>query len=308
MSISNYLCFVAGEQPEHVRRLHESSQRRLKAFGIAIHIPVVLWIVTGYLIASRVFHLGEEAAVAVAMFCAGLIYLIERLVLATPKAWFVNLGRLVIGVVIAILGASAVDLVVFEREVTLQLRAAGEARITGEFDATVRKQAAEVESRKADWLQAQEAAACEANGTCGSRVRSVGPVYLELARQAARLRQDYDASLAKLDKIQAERAEALAQWRSSPRAVEEAGLLSRVEALHAYTMSNTAARVAWALFFVLVLCMELMVVLVKLVFGETVDDHLARVREEVSRHRATSYLEGVTSPCAAAVDLMRTPA
>lgn len=308
MTISDYLCHAAGEHPEQVKRLHESSQRRVKAFGIAIHIPVVLWMVTGYLISSRVFHLAPEASVAVAAFCALLIYLVERLVLATPKAWFVNLGRVLIGVVIAILGASAVDLVVFDREVTLQLRAAGEVRITKEYDAAMQVQRGEVERRKTDWLRAQEAAACEANGTCGSRVRNVGPVYLELSRQAARLRQDYDASLAKMEKLEAERTDALHEWRTSPRAVEEAGLLSRVEALHTYTMNNIAALVAWALFFVLVLCMELMVVLVKLVFGETVDDHLVRVREQVSRHRATSYLEGVTSPYAGARSLIETSA
>jgi hypothetical protein len=177
MTISDYLRHAAGEHPEQVKRLHESSQRRVKAFGIAIHIPVVLWMVTGYLISSRVFHLAPEASVAVAAFCALLIYLVERLVLATPKAWFVNLGRVLIGVVIAILGASAVDLVVFDREVTLQLRAAGEVRITKEYDSAMQVQRGEVERRKTDWLRAQEAAACEANGTCGSRVRNVGPVY-----------------------------------------------------------------------------------------------------------------------------------
>jgi hypothetical protein len=47
-----------------------------------------------------------------------------------------------------------------------------------------------------------------------------------------------------------------------------------------------------------------MVVLVKLVFGETVDDHLDQVREQVARHRAMSYLEGVTSPYAGVRNLI----
>jgi hypothetical protein len=308
MCISNYLCHVAGERPKQVERLHESTQRRLKAYAIAIHIPVVLWAVTGYLIARRVFQLESDMAVAVSAFCAALIYLVERLVLATPKAWFVNLGRLLIGIVVAVLGASAVDLVVFDREVAQQLRAAGEARITREYDVALHAQRKEVERRKSDWDRGREAAACEANGTCGSRVRNVGPVYMELAREAARLRQDYDASQVKLDKLEVERRHALESWRSSPRALDEAGLLSRVEALHAYTVNNTAALVAWALFFVLVLAMELMVVLVKLVFGETVDDYLIRVREEVSHHRAASYLDGITSPDAGVRRLISSPA
>ena len=78
--------------------------------------------------------------------------------------------------------------------------------------------------------------------------------------------------------------------------------------MHYYTMSNTAAWVAWALFFMLVLCMELMAVFAKLVFGETVDDHLVRIREELSHHRARSYLEATTSPLAGAQSLLQTSA
>jgi len=55
-----------------------------------------------------------------------------------------------------------------------------------------------------------------------------------------------------------------------------------------------------------VLCMELMAVFAKLVFGETVDDHLVRIREELSHHRARSYLEATTSPLAGAQSLLQT--
>ncbi len=300
MNISNYLCMVVGETPDRVARLHESTRRRMKTFAIALHIPVMLWAVTGFVIASRVFHLTNWESAGIAAFCSGLIYLLERLVLATPKAWFVNVGRLVIGLVISVLGASAVDLVIFEREIALQLRVTGQARITAEYDLALAQQQAVVSQKKADWMTAQTAANCEADGTCGSRVRSVGPVYQKLARQAQLLRQDYDRAHTRLEALALERQTALDAWRESPKALEEAGLLSRVDALHQYTMNNTAALVAWLLFFVLVLSMELMVVFVKLVFGETVDDRLERIREQLSRHKAESYLEAMTSPLAGA--------
>jgi hypothetical protein len=206
--------------------------------------------------------------------------------------------------VISVLGASAVDLVIFEREIVLQLRVTGQARITAEYDLALAQQQAVVSQKKADWMTAQTAANCEADGTCGSRVRSVGPVYQKLAQQAQLLRQDYDRAHARLDALAVERQAALHAWRDSPKALEEAGLLSRVDALHHYTMNNTAALVAWLLFFVLVLSMELMVVFVKLVFGETVDDRLERIREQLSRHKAESYLEAMTSPLAGARGLL----
>lgn len=304
MTISSYLCFVLGESSKKAGRLHESSLRRMKAFAIAIHIPVTLWAVTGFLIASRIFNLDTSASSAVAVLCAALIYLVERLVLATPKVWHVNLARVVIGVVIALLGATTVDLVIFEREVSMQLRQSGEAQISAEFDGSIDTQRKAIETMKADWLAAQEAANCEANGTCGSRVRSVGPVYRELARQATLLHAEYLAGHARLDTLGRQRSQAISDWRASDKAIQQAGLLSRVEALHQYTMSNPAAFVAWLLFFALVLFFELMVVSAKLVFGETVDDRIDAIREQVSQHKATAYLSAITSPVMAARSLL----
>lgn len=296
MSISNYLCHVVGEHPARAARLHTSTIKRTKAFAIAIHIPVLLWAMTGFLIASQIFKLTDALSVGIALMCSGLIYLVERLVLATPKVWFVNLGRVVIGVVIAVLGASTVDLVVFDREVKQQLLDNGEARIRLAADNTATSQALIVAQKKADWLKIQEAANCEANGTCGSKIRSVGPVYRELSRQAVLSRTEYMTAQAQLAELYVQKQQAIAQWRSAPHVVEEAGLLARVEALHQYTQQNTAALVAWGLFFLLVLFLELMVVLAKLVFGETVDDELDQIRERISQQKARAYLEAITSP------------
>jgi hypothetical protein len=299
-NISSYLCHVVGETPQRAARFHASTVRRTKAFAIAIHIPVLLWAVTGFVIASQIFRQSQVASAGVALMCAGLIYLVERLVLATPKVWFVNVSRVLIGLVISVLGASTVDLVIFDREIAEQLLLTGEATLLAEHDALLATQANTVTQKKADWLKAQDAANCEANGTCGSKLRSVGPVYRELARQAELLRQEYMAAQAQLSAATQNKAQALAQWRATPLTGDKAGLLARVQALHAYTAHNTAALVAWVLFFTLVLFFELMVVLSKLVFGDTVDDELDRIRERISQQKARDYMEAVTSPVAGA--------
>lgn len=304
MNICAYLCHVVGEHPVRVRRFHASTVKRLKAFALAIHIPVILWGVTGYVIASQIFRLDDNQSMAIAFFCAGLIYLVERLVLAVPKVWYVNLGRVLIGVVIAVIGASTVDLVIFDREVSHQLRANGEVRIRSEYEKIIAVQRAQVAQSKTDWFKAQEAANCEANGTCGSKIRSVGPVYRQLSRQSDLLHKEYIAAQAKLDRLMQKQESVLADWRQSSNATQQAGLLARIEALHEYTMNNTAAFVAWLLFFSLVLFFELMVVLVKLVFCETVDDRIDRMREQISQHQAAEFMETMTSPVAEARRLL----
>jgi hypothetical protein len=304
MTMSNYLCHIVGEQPERVARMHASTVKRTKAFAIAIHIPVMLWAVTGYVIASKIFGLEPWSAAAIALFCSGLIYMVERVVLATPKVWYVNVSRVVIGLVISVLGASTVDLVIFDREVAQQLREAGEAQIRATHDKALEQQKLVLAQKKVDWLKAQDAANCEANGTCGSRVRSVGPVYRELARQAETMKSEYMAAQVQLDVLNTQKGQAVVQWSATANVGNQAGLLTRVEALHQYTANNTAAFIAWILFFVLVLFFELMVVLSKLVFGETVDDELDQIREQISQQKARAYMEAVTSPVANARQLL----
>ena len=300
MTMSTYLCRIVGESPQRAARFHQSTIRRTTAFAIAIHIPVILWALTSFVIASEIFHLSTLSAAVVGLVCAGLVYLVERIVLATPKGWFINISRVIIGVVISILGASAVDLVIFDREISEQLQRDGEVRLVAVHDTQVQAQVAVIAQKKIDWFKAHEAAACEANGTCGSRVRSVGPVYRELARQTKVLHREFSGAQDRLAHLQAQKAEALARWHSQPPSTDKAGLLARVQALHAYTTANTAAQVAWFLFFVLMLFFELMVVLSKMVFGETVDDVLDRMREDVSRHKAQEYMDAITSPLALA--------
>ena len=302
--VSSYLCKVIGESPERATRFHISTIRRTEAFAIAIHIPVLVWAVTGYLIANGVFGLSASTSAVIAFGCASLVYLVERLVLATPKSLMMTVARLVIGFVIALLGASAVDLVIFEREIEKQLIVSKRLEIESEHQNRVIAQAELTEQRRLDWQRAQEKASCEANGTCGSRIRSTGPVYRELARHADFLQAEYVAAGAQLTLLRSTKDRALEAFDAAPPSSKDAGLLTRVKALHDYTTSNSIAFAAWAVFFLLVLFFELMVVFCKVVFDETVDDEIEKIRENISQEKARSYRDAVVSPQAGAIALI----
>lgn len=302
MNITNYMFRIVGEDPEKLNKWHRSTIDRTKAFAIAIHIPVLLWALTGYVIASTIFGLGALPSIAVATFCSLLIYMIERIVLATPKKWYVNLMRLLIGIVIAILGASTVDLVIFDKEVSYQLKKTEEARINNDYENQLAKQSQVLLTKKSDWLKAQEAANCEANGQCGSKTKSLGPIYKALKDHAEKLESDYANSQAQLVSLKQERASKLDT--ANKNVIGESGLLARIEALHQYTMENNAALIGWSLFFALILFFELMVVLAKLVFGETTDDRIEKMREELSQSKAETYLQAVNSPLYTASQLI----
>lgn len=305
MLTSVYLCLVVGEDVEKYQKFHPSSRKRLTAFALAIHIPVILWAFTGYVIANSIFQIGSATSLCIAFACSTTIYLVERIVLATPNNFMVHGLRVVIGLVIAVLGASTLDLVMFKREIAEQLQISYRERIQQDYE---KKSAAIVESieqKKSDWQRAQEAANCEANGTCGSRIRSVGPVYRELSRQSDILRNDYLRDQKNFELLTEKKNLRLDEVQEDLQKSTEAGLLSRIKALHDYTTSNPAAFVTWALFLCLVLFFELLVVISKLVFGETVDDELDRIRETISQDRARAYKEAITSPVFSAREMVK---
>jgi len=294
MTLYNYLSSVVGIAQS--RKLHPSTRRRVTAFGLAIHIPVAVWALTGFVTASQIFEQTILVSVSCGLACSILIYFVERLVLETPTSWVINFIRFCLGIVVAVLGATTVDLALFDREISQQLKSTGEAGIKIDFDKRINEAEETVLERKRDWLEAQKLAECEANGTCGSRRASVGPVYRELSRQANTLRDDYLATIKDLESLRASRQKTLAEWASSDIAIRQAGLLARIKALKDYIHGDPVALGAWGIFFFLMVALELMVVFAKWAFGSTVDDEIERIREKLSEQRAKSYYDSVTSP------------
>ncbi|WP_298236616.1 DUF4407 domain-containing protein [uncultured Azohydromonas sp.] len=296
MSMLRYFCLVVGENHDKAQRYHESTLRRLRAFAIAIHLPVLLWALSSWVIASRVFGMSAASAAGVAALCTVFIYLVERLVLATPSSLLMNLLRCVLGVVVACIGAALFDLVLFEKEIAQRLQQRSEQALRERHAAQTAHLEQTLAGRRADWLAARNKAQCEADGSCSGQ-RGTGRVFQQAQRHADTLQRDYAQVQAELAALTVRHGQELDQLRASRSAVTEAGLLMRIEALHDFVLGNTLTLAGYALLFLLVLLIELMVVLVKMGYREeTIDDRLERMREHLAGHRAAAYLQAVTSP------------
>jgi hypothetical protein len=275
---TSYSCRIIGEDPTRFANLHLSTRDRIKAFSFAIMIPVILWAITGFVIATEIFNIESYGALAIGAVCALFIYMIERIVLVTPKNWGTNIIRLLIGLIIAILGSTTFDIVIFDKEITTQLIQSEKIRLNVDFVKEQVLYTDQIAQKKTDWLTAQNAASCEANGTCGSKNRSVGPIYRQLSNHAELLRQDYLMMQDKLDQLSSQKEKLI---NNSPAiTAKQSGILTRIEALHQFIHHNTYALIAYILFFGLILFFELMVVITKIAFKETVDDQLNALKEK----------------------------
>uniref|UniRef100_UPI004047B4A4 DUF4407 domain-containing protein n=1 Tax=Orrella sp. TaxID=1921583 RepID=UPI004047B4A4 len=302
--MNKYFCFILGEDREEFRGWHSSTLARAKAYAISIHLPLLIWLVIGYLLSVRIFGLSDQAGLIVSAICGITIFLIERLVITAPKSIAVTIGRLVIALVVGIIGSVGFDLVIFDKEVNEQLKVSANQELSDRYKILIDNQVAEVEERRNQWKLAEEKAQCEANGTCGSGVRSIGPLYREAKRHADVLREDLQRAEQQLQTIKANFAVESSSLETDGTISSSAGLLARIKALHQYVFTDAVTIAAWVMLFLLVTCIELMVVFVKLAFGETVDDQIARLKAQVRIHKANRYASAVMSPYAEANELM----
>lgn len=302
--MNKYFCFILGEDREESSGWHSTTLARAKAYAISIHLPILIWLVIGYLLSIRIFGLSDQAGLVVSAICGLTIFLIERLVIAAPKSIAISIGRLVIALVVGIIGSAGFDLVIFDKEINEQLKVSEYQKLSDRYKILIDSQAAEVEERRNQWKLAEGKAQCEANGTCGSGVRSIGPVYREAKRHADVLRADFQRAEQQLQTIKANFVFDSNALETDGTISSSAGLLARIKALHQYVFTDAVTFAAWVILFLLVTCIELMVVFVKLAFGETVDDQIARLKEQVRIHKANRYASAVMSPYAEANELM----
>lgn len=302
--MNKYFCLILGENQNETKAWHSTTLNRAKAFAISIHLPVLIWLVIGYLLSTKIFGLSPYGGLAVSSLCGLVIFMIERLVIAAPKSLSVTLGRLVIALVVAIIGSAGFDLVMFEKEVEAQLKVSAKDELKNRYQTLITAQAQEVESRRLQWKTAEEKAQCEANGTCGSGIRSVGPVFRQAKQHANDLRNDFQNAERKLEAVKANYEADYRALEADGTVTSSAGLLARIKALHQYVFTDGITLSIWLVIFLLLTAIELMVVFVKLSFGETVDDQLAKLKEQVRFYKANQYASAVMSPYADANDLM----
>jgi hypothetical protein len=171
MNISNYLCWVLGEHPDDVRRLSKASIARAKTFAIGIHLPVILWALSGYFVGASLFRLGVPMSLGIGLTCAVIIYLVERIVIGTPRNGWTSGFRIALGVVTALLGTFMVDLVLFDREIAEQLAGSGEIRIAQEYAARIATETEIAPARDQQRMSVNVASPLSTGGTDGCSPR-----------------------------------------------------------------------------------------------------------------------------------------
>lgn len=242
------------------------------------------------------------AAIGFALLWGLMIFNLDRYIVSSlkkrdrfGKELWMALPRLILAVMIAVVISKPLELKIFEREILAELtimeqeqRQAEDSLVRGAFTTRKAELAARmaalqsqisVQTARVDTLQLR--AQQEADGTGGSRVKNLGPIYK--AKKA-----DADSAAAALQTLQTQRAALAADIRAEDDSLSARltalerhkpdGMASRLEALGRITKKSPP--IQWANWFIMLLfiALETAPVLVKLIsprgpYDDLLDQH-----------------------------------
>lgn len=222
--------------------------------------------------------------------------MLDRIIILTPSNFWINSIRIIIGLCVAVLGASMIDIFIFDKEIKNQLLSEDRNILEIKFDNEIKEIKTSMNASESEYKKLRDLAICEANGTCGSRQRNLGSIYIALAKQVEIARTDYEGWRKKYEDRINEKNKRLNEFDKENFDLKTAGLLVRLEALGRFVGDNKYGLGAWILFFVLVVLLEALVIIVKMIFKETVDDYIEKTKEKISQDRAEAYIKAIKSP------------
>ena len=290
---------MIGENPQYIAQFSPAGKRKVILYASAILVPVALWFVNGFLMVHEILEGSIGEALLTGVFAAGLIFIIERCIIISNGSKVIMRFRIIMGFLIALLGAICLDEMIFKNDIELKLNdykseaeKKGGQEATNEVDQRILILSTEAAKKRNDWMQAQTEAAGECDGTTGSRIARRGPICDMKMQIANDLQKDYDRTVLDLASLQMARDSVRNQAQlKAGHAFNDKGLLIRMKALFDLIRHEPIILGVYILFTLLIFCLEFLVVLIKVYSKDSPDEELEKIRKQAMQIKVTSLLE-----------------
>ncbi len=299
-------CALTGGDYKLVQVETPASRKKVATLGSVMLIPAIMW----FLIASCTAFSMFEASVTIAMLpgfvAATIILILERAIVMSGHNKMVIRFRLVIGFVIASLGAVFMDELIFEKDIEQRQyneRSAmidvKRAKTDSIYKPKVEALEATVSKTRHSWMATAEDARKEADGTGGSGHKGVSKITQLKLEQADVLKDE-------LDKIESETQKINAEWNQKIAAIQPEietnlhgkSILTRIMSLFGLVFSNWIAGIIYIVFTVFLFSLEFIVIIMKHSLPETNYERRVAAMEQVGKRR----MERLVESCVLAYD------
>lgn len=294
-------CYLTGDNFTLLNQDTPASKKKVAALAIALMVPVLIWIFNGFMLSYKVLQSGMVWSIITALACGLIIFCIEKLIIMANGNMWLNLFRVIIGLVVALLGSLAIDEVIFDADIDMQVKSMKQASILKNENMAIENYRQlnnsnslemEIGRKKAEISLANEAVIKEADGSGGTKERGIGDITKLKQAEAASLRNDLAQLLTskQLDDAKGREIKEKAGLDAA-LAFNEHALLTRIWALFDMLHGNTPMIIAYTLFTILMFSFEFLVVILKSTWKKTNYEARVEMIDEIGKKRMAFLLE-----------------
>ncbi len=307
-ALNKFFIFCSGVE-QSILKQTSTENNKFAGIGATVFFTGVFAMIAASYALYTVFY-NAWAAIAFGLVWGLMIFNLDRYIVSSMKKkgkWFQDFGmaipRIVLAVIISIVIAKPLELKIFSSEIQAELismqqetRKLHEDKLKLRFDADLKKVEEEIDDingelrrlrNQKDILYAQ--ALGEADGTGGSKIRNMGPIYKAKMQTAKASEDEFNLRKAELDPILADkeaRKKTILESRDSELlALEKAalnGFASRIEALDRISNKSNAVFMASIFIMLLFIAIETAPLFVKLISDRSPYDYvLNKIENEV---------------------------
>lgn len=288
-----FYCWITGDDYEMLRKDTPQSRKKVSALATVLFIPVIIWVMSGYLLVTDVLGGSTISGISVAGVLGILVFLLEKNIIMAQGGRAIFLFRIVLATVIALLGAVILDEVIFKEDIERQLAFIEQEQLLEEETnirqlniGIIQDKKNEVEVKHTVWQQAVDIARREADGSGGSGVRGVDAITRIKLEAAAEAKSDYLKTSGELAVLEAKLDREILEARNSLLSTSNHyGLLNRIKALFSLVFSDWYMGIIYALFTLFVFFMEFLVVFMKNAWATTNYERKLQLIEEIGKSR-----------------------
>ncbi len=298
-------CFLTGDNYTLVATDTPASKKKVVALGLAMMVPVLIWVFNGFMLAFQVLKAGLVWSIITALVCGTIIFFIEKLIVMANGNRCLTGFRICIGFIVALLGSIAIDEVVFKNDIDISVAALKVKSIIQSKDDAA-KDFMELNGYKnlnrliseaqTKYDNAEKAVIDEANGTYGTGKRGAGKITLLKDKKAGARKTDLDKlNLQKTNLDMAKDNAILTAGQARADSFNEHALLIRIKALFRLVGTDGYMLATYILFTLLFFFFEFLVVILKLNWKKTNYERKLDMIEEIGQKRM-EYLMRKDSP------------
>lgn len=298
---------MTGDNYQLVAADSPASKKKVVALGLALVVPVLIWLVNGFLISYQVAQSSIGVALITAFVCGLVVFVIEKLIIMAKGSKVLTFIRVSIGLLVAVLGSIALDEIVFKDDIDRQMEglktaAIIEAKNTAEKNFKELNDYASLESRLREseglYNSAYTEVIAESNGNGGSKKPGVGDIARFKDKKSGERKADRDKLVDQKQRLDEEKAKAVsAAAEHRAQSYDTNALLERVKALFQLVGSDGYMCAIYVVFTLLLFFFEFLVVILKLTWSKTNYERKLEMIEQIGLNRM-EFLQSMSSPLA----------